>query len=76
MDFFDENLAEHSDDGTGPGFQQLAPSNFIKIDNSNLQTVGTGHTGYIIRKLQMQQVTAYHHTSPLLPRKTITTDGD
>jgi len=34
MDFFDENLAEHSDDGTGPGFQQLAPSNLIKIDVS------------------------------------------
>jgi len=24
----------HSDDGTGPGFQQLAPSNFIKINIS------------------------------------------
>jgi len=34
MDFFDENLAEHSDDRTGPGFQQLAPSNFIKINIS------------------------------------------
>jgi len=26
-------------------------------------------------ELQMQQVTAHHHTSPLLPWKTITTDG-
>jgi len=34
MDFFDENLAEHSDDGTGPGFQQLASSNFLKINIS------------------------------------------
>jgi len=32
MDFFDENLAEHSDDGTGPVFQQLVSSNFIKIN--------------------------------------------
>jgi len=32
MDFFDENLAEHSDDGTAPGFQQLASSNFFKIN--------------------------------------------
>jgi len=32
MDFFDEDLAEDSDDGTGPGFQQLAPSNFIEIN--------------------------------------------
>jgi len=75
MDFFDENLAEHSDDGTGPGFQQLAPSNFIEIDVSNLQTVGMGRTRYISHELWMQQVTAHHHTSPLLPRKTITTDG-
>jgi len=34
MDFFDENLAEHSNDGTGPGFQQLASRNFIKINIS------------------------------------------
>jgi len=26
-------------------------------------------------ELQMQQVTAHHHTSPLLPWKTITTGG-
>jgi len=26
-------------------------------------------------ELRMQQVTAHHHTSPLLSRKTITTDG-
>jgi len=26
-------------------------------------------------ELQMQQVTAHHHTSPLLPPKTIKTDG-
>jgi len=71
----DENLADHSDDETGPGFQQLAPSNFLEIDVSNLQTVGTGHTGYISRELWMQQVTAHHYTSPLLPWKTITTDG-
>jgi len=75
MDFFDENLAEHSDGGTGPGFQQLAASNFIKIDVSNLQTVGTDHTRYITHELRMQKVTTHHHTSPLLPRKTITTDG-
>jgi len=37
--------------------------------------VGTGSTRYISRELRMQQVTAHHHTSPLLPRKTITTDG-
>jgi len=75
MDFFDENLADHNDDGTGPGFQQLAPNNFIKIDVSNLQTVGTGRTRYISRELRMQQVTAHHHTSLLLPWKTVTTDG-
>jgi len=34
VDFFDENLAEHSDDGTGPGFQKLASSSFIKINIS------------------------------------------
>jgi len=73
MDFLHENLAEHSDDGTGPGFQQLAPSNFIEIDVSNLQTVGTGRTRYISRELRMQQATAHHHTSSLLPGKTITT---
>jgi len=66
--------AEHSDDGTGPGFQQLAPSNFIEIDISSLQSVGTGRTRYISRELWILQVTAHHHTSPLLPRKTITTD--
>jgi len=75
MDFLMKNLAEHSDDGTGPGFQQLASSNFIKINVSNLQTLGTGRTRYISCELRMQQVTARHHTSPLLPRKTITTDG-
>ena len=67
--------AEYSDDGTGPGFQQLALSNFIKIDIFNLQTVDMGRTRYISRKLQMQQVTARHRTSPLLPWKTVTTDG-
>jgi len=56
-------------------FQQLAPSNFIKIDISNPQTVGTGCIRYISCELQMQQVTAHHHTSPLLPWKTVTTDG-
>jgi len=70
-----KNLAEHSDDGTGPGFQQLAPSNFIEIDISILQTVGMSRTRYITRELRMQRVTAHHHTSPLLPQKTITTDG-
>jgi len=45
------------------------------LDISNLQTVGTGRTRYMSRKLRMQQVTAHHHTSPPLPRKTITTDG-
>jgi len=75
MNFFEENLEGHSDDGTGPGFQQLASSNFIKIDISNLQTVSTGCTRYIIHELRMQQVTAHHHTSPLLPQKIITTDG-
>jgi len=34
MDFLMKNLAEHSDDGTGTGFQQLVPSNFIKINIS------------------------------------------
>jgi len=34
MDFFDENLAEHSNDGSGPAFQQLAPSDFIKTNIS------------------------------------------
>jgi len=33
-ELFDENPAEHNDDGTGPGFQQLAPTNFIKINIS------------------------------------------
>jgi len=75
MDFFDENLAEHSDDGTGPGIQQLAPSNLTEIDISNLQTVGMGCARYISRELHMQLVTARHHTSPLKPWKTVTTDG-
>jgi len=34
MNFFNENLAEHSDDGTGHGFQQLTSRNFIKINIS------------------------------------------
>jgi len=44
-------------------------------DQHLLQTVGMGHTRYISCELRMQQVTAHHHTSPLLPRKTIETDG-
>jgi len=32
--FFDENLAEHSDDRTGTVFQQLESINFIKINIS------------------------------------------
>jgi len=51
------------------GIQQL------HRDQHLLQTVGTGRNRYISRELWMQQVTAHHHTSPLLPWKTITTDG-
>jgi len=74
MDFFDENLAEHSDDGIGPGFSTTGIQQ-LHQDQRLLQTVGTGRTRYISRELRVQQVTAHHHTSPLLPRKTITTDG-
>jgi len=56
-------------------FSATGTSNFIKIDISNLQTVGMGHTRYISHELRMQQATVHHHTSPLLPWKPITTDG-
>jgi len=74
MDFFDENLAEHSDDGTGPVFSTTGIQQ-LHQDQHLLQTVGTGRTRYISRELRMQQVIAHHPTSPFLPRKTITTDG-
>jgi len=69
-----KNRAEHSDDGTGPGVQQLAPSNFIEIDIS-CRLWARAAPDNVSHELWMQQVTARHHTSPLLPRKTITTDG-
>jgi len=70
------NLAKHSSDGTGPGFnQQLAPSNFIKIDTFNLQTVSMGCTRYTSLKLQTQHATAHHYPMPHLPWKTVATSG-
>jgi len=47
--------------------QQLAPSNFIKIDTFNSQTMGTGRTRYTSRELQTKRAIANHHTSALLP---------